>query len=297
MNHPLPIKNGISPSYKNIANQRGLLLDFLIQEFPHIPTESWLKRMHDGEVVNQAGEPLHASSPLTSFSQVFYYREVSDEPVIPFKEQILFQDEHLLVVDKPHFLPVTPGGQFLHQTLLTRLRIRTGIASLSPIHRLDKDTAGIILFAIQTDSRNHYQQLFQQKHVRKIYHAIAPTRIDLHYPHVIENRLIEHPEYFFLSTQTPGTPNSKTTITLLNNNGATSLYQLEPTTGKKHQLRVHMNDLGMPIINDVFYPNTSNPSQIDYSKPLQLLAKSIEFTDPLTHETRCFESRFNLLLA
>lgn len=296
MSSPLPIKNGIAPSYRYTDNHAHLLIDFLTLHFPHISNESWLKRIHKGEVVNQLGDSLNANSYLPPFSQIFYYREVNNETIIPFEERILFQSEHLLVADKPHFLPVTPGGQFLRETLLSRLRLNSGIKELSPIHRLDKDTAGIVLFSTKAATRGAYQQLFQKKIIRKIYHAIAQTRIDLNYPHTIETHITKHPEHFFLSTESLGTPNSQSIVTLLKNNGDFSLYQLEAVTGKKHQLRLHMSNLGMPILNDVFYPKPLKPNATDYTKPLQLLAKYIEFTDPLTHKTQHFESTFNLLI-
>lgn len=296
MTSPLPIKNGIAPSYKHTDNKRYLLLDFLIQHFPHISKDSWLKRIDEKEVVNQQGEALSANSDLPPFSQVFYYREVDNEAVIPFKENVLFQNKHLLVVDKPHFLPVTPGGQFLHETLLSRLRLDTGIKDLSPIHRLDKDTAGVILFSTQPSSRGAYQQLFQRKNIRKIYHAIAQTRRDLRYPYIVETCLTKHPKKFFLMTEESGIPNSKSILTLLKTRGHLSLYQIEAITGKKHQLRVHMNSLGIPIINDVLYPRPLQSHDTNYSKPLQLLAKSIEFTDPLTQKIQYFSSHLNLLI-
>ena len=287
---PLPLKNGVAASYVCIPHNYGLLIDFLTARFPQVSYAVWVSRMMRHEVVRHDGVVLNTDSPCLANSKVYYYREVAAETPIPFLEQILFQDEHLIVVDKPHFLPVTPTGSFLQETLLTRLRRRLNMTHISPIHRLDKDTAGVILFAAQAQSRDAYQGLFRQQKVQKIYHALARTRLDLVYPTVHESQLLDDKQYFFRTRTADGTPNSRTTITLLEARGEHSVYQLEPTTGKKHQLRVHMNSLDMPIINDVLYPVTHELSAADYAKPLQLLAKSIAFIDPITGESRRFES-------
>ena len=226
---------------------------------------------------------------------MYYYRETSrdSEPRIPFDEKILHVDEHLIVVDKPHFLPVTPSGRFLHETLLTRLRLRPelqhlNVGDITPVHRLDKDTAGVMLLSHNPAVRRHYQAMFQDKAVRKTYEALAPTRTDLRYPHRISSRLVRS-ERFFLTQETDGEPNAHTVIELFENRGDTSLYRLYPQTGKKHQLRVHMTSLGIPILNDMYYPVPSDAEE-DYGKPLKLLAKSIEFQDPVSGMTRRFES-------
>lgn len=289
--NPLPLKNGIAASWVSIQSKNGLLLDFLCQRFPNVERAQWIERIRTQEVVNQAGQRLHERSLCSDAQVVFYYREVEHETHIPFSEQILWQDEHLTVVDKPHFLPVTPAGLFLQQTLLTRLRQTLDNPHISPIHRLDKDTAGVMLFANQPKSRGAYQQLFQHHAIHKIYHAVAATRTDLTFPLTYESCLIESDTQFFKMRESTGAPNSRTTIKLLNHRAdGLSLYQLEPQTGKKHQLRAHMNALGMPIVNDFFYPSAQSMHAIDYDKPLQLLAKSIAFIDPISHQARFFSS-------
>ena len=231
-----------------------------------------------------------------------YYRQVENEPIIPFEPNILHLDEHLLVVDKPHFLPVTPSGRYVSQTLLAKLRNHPDLQQLavndiSPLHRLDKDTAGVMLLSVNPSSRAYYHALFADRHIHKTYHAIAPTRSDLCYPFHIHSRL-ERGEPFFLTKTVAGEPNAHTMIELIENNGAFSLYRLTPVTGKKHQLRVHMASLGMPLLHDNFYPtvNTVKPqSSSDFTKPLQLLAKSIAFIDPITQQARRFDSQLRLI--
>ena len=202
------------------------------------------------------------------------------------------------MVDKPHFLPVIPSGRFLRETLLTRLRLRPelqhlNVADITPIHRLDKDTAGVMLLSHNRATRGAYQSLFQSRAVTKVYEAIAPTRTDLDYPLRVASRMVRGEE-FFLTQEVEGEPNAFTIIELIENRGAYSRYRLHPETGKKHQLRVHMMRLGMPLLNDGLYPVPTPMDMVDYDKPLKLLARSIEFIDPITNHYHRFMS--NLLL-
>ena len=175
---PLPEKNGLAPSYIWLPEgQWNTLLDFLSSHFPHIEKRVWQQRFADGEIRDAQGALLQEESPAKRGMCVFYYRELEQETPIPFQEHILFQDEHLLVVDKPHFLPVTPSGRFVNESLLVRLKKKTGISDLSPIHRLDRETAGVMLFSTQKSTRGAYQALFQQKEIKKTYHALAPASV------------------------------------------------------------------------------------------------------------------------
>ncbi|WP_114564052.1 pseudouridine synthase [Ephemeroptericola cinctiostellae] len=287
---PLPPRDGINPSVVWLSTGPWLtLMDFLLERFPNVPTTVWRNRLDKGEVVSSNGERMASSSHYRAGLCLYYYREIADEEKIPFFETVLHETEHLLVVDKPHFLPVTPSGMYLKETLLTRLRQTFNNPTLSPIHRLDRDTAGVILFSKNSATRGAYQQLFAERAVHKTYHAIARTQPDLSFPLIHRSRLAEANQ-FFIMHEIEGEANSETRISLMKSHGTLSLYQLEPLTGKKHQLRVHMSSLGMPIINDAFYPLTHPKQADDYSRPLQLLAKKIKFIDPTNHCPCSFES-------
>ncbi len=228
-----------------------------------------------------------------------YFRRLAREPEIPFEEHILFQDEHLLVADKPHFLPVTPSGLYLHQTLLNRLKKKTQIQTLSPIHRIDRDTAGLVIFSVKPEERAQYQNLFRDRVVMKLYEAIAPYSEELSkkLPLTYRSRL-EESAHFLQMQEVEGEANTDTRIELIEQNGSWARYYLMPGSGKKHQLRVHLNALGVPIKNDQIYP-TLTPYQeyeLDFTKPLQLLAKKISFKDPITAEDREFCSGQELKL-
>ena len=287
---PLPIRDGVAPSYLWLPEGRwDNMMHFLTEQFPNVSASTWLSRMAKHELLDANGESLHAESDAKRGMCIHYYRELEHEPQIPFEERILFQDEHLLVVDKPHFLPVTPGGRFLHETLLVRLKKKWGLEYLSPIHRLDRETAGVMLLSLQFANRGKYQSLFQERAVKKIYHALAPHLSNLQFPLTYQSRMTEG-EKFFVMREEQGAPNSTTAINIIERRDAFSLYELKPTTGKKHQLRVHLASLGAPIVNDAFYPVVLPSNEDDYSAPLQLLAKSIAFIDPITGENRYFES-------
>jgi len=272
------------------------MLDFLAERFAAVPRAIWHQRMADGDVVDEHGTTLRPDHPYQGHKRLYYYRAVPDEPRIPFDEVILFEDEQLLVVDKPHFLPVVPSGDYLKETVLVRLKQKLAIDTLVPVHRIDRDTAGLVMFCKQPASRAAYHALFSQRNVTKTYEAIAPWRADLALPLTRSSRIVEA-GHFMLQQEVSGTPNAVTHIEVLEVSGALARYRLRPVTGKRHQLRVHMAALGLPLMGDGLYPTLTPKGQVDYANPLQLLARAIEFTDPLSGRARHFESGLRLTLA
>jgi len=269
------------------------VLDFLIAQFPSVTRADWLQRMVDGRVVDEAGAELAPEAPYQPHGRVFYFRSVADETRIPFDETILFQDDLLVVADKPHFLPVAPAGRYVQETLLVRLKRKLRIETLAPMHRIDRDTAGLVLFSVQPDTRDAYQRLFRERAVAKIYEAIAPWRADIAWPVTVRNRLVES-DAFMQMREVEGVANAETQISVLETNGPYARYLLQPLTGQKHQLRAHMAGLGVPIVNDRIYPvlyaANAEAEADDFRAPLQLLAKAIAFRDPVTGQPRRYES-------
>ena len=295
-NHGLPTRNGVGPSCVGLpAGNWPTITDFLVERFPAITREVWLDRMARQLVVDEYGERVTALRSYPSHMRIYYYRALEDETRIPFTETVLYRDDHLVVADKPHFLPVTPSGHYLQETLLVRLKNQLGLDTLTPIHRIDRETAGLVLFSTQVEDRNAYQGLFRTHSIAKHYEAIAPWRDDLQLPLTRKSRIVED-DLFFRQREVPGEANSETHVDVLEVRGATARYALSPVTGKKHQLRVHMNALGLPILNDRMYPPRADTPGDDFKLPLQLLARSIAFTDPVTGESRRFESRLQLLV-
>ena len=291
----LPMRDGINPSCVVLPSMgEGSLLDFFSMRLPAVSREDWQRRMQLGEVVDEYGEPATPTRAFAPGVRFYYYRELDDEAVIPFESQIVFQDDHLLVADKPHFLPVVPSGRFLQQTLLVRLKRETGLRELSPVHRIDRDTAGLVMFSIQRETRGAYQALFRERDLKKTYEAVAPVRPELVFPREHQSCMEESPEQFFRMREVPGEPNSQTYMDIIEQGCGYARYRLEPVTGRRHQLRVHMASLGIPLMGDSFYPQVNDPKEGDWSNPLQLLARSLAFKDPVTGQERRFESRRSL---
>jgi tRNA pseudouridine32 synthase/23S rRNA pseudouridine746 synthase len=269
------------------------LLEGLCARFPRIDRGQWQDRFARGRVRDAQGRALAADHPWQVGLEIHYFREVVDEPVIPFQEAILHVDAHLLVADKPHFLPVTPAGGYVQQTLLARLVARTGNPDLVPLHRLDRLTAGLVLFSTRPGTRDAYQRLFRERRIVKTYEAIAPALPGQAFPLERHSRLVPG-EPFFRMAEVPGEPNARTRIEVIDGEGPWWRYRLDPETGRKHQLRVHMAALGAPIRGDDLYPELNTAGQGAAPPALQLLAKVLAFEDPLTGESRQFRSQLAL---
>jgi tRNA pseudouridine32 synthase / 23S rRNA pseudouridine746 synthase len=250
--------------------------------------------MSKGEVVDEDGIPFSADSPCRRGRFIYYFRELERETPIPFEESILYRNAHILVVDKPHFLPVIPSGRFLRETLLVRLKKKLKLEHLVPLHRIDRETAGVVIFSHNPETRGDYASLFHKRQIRKVYEALSPTLPGDHFP-ITHRSCMAKGEPFFRMQEVGGIPNSETHIDVLENKGNIALYRLTPVTGRKHQLRVHLAALGIPIINDKLYPDLQPCKADDFSSPLKLLARAISFQDPITGQDRCFESRRELL--
>lgn len=290
MKTPPPIRDGISAS--SVQLPRGpwpTVLAFLEARFAEISPAAWRSRIERGLVIDGSGGRIAADTPYAEGSDIHYYRELDAEPTIPFEADIIFEDAELLVADKPHFLPVMPAGRYLQQTLLVRLKKQTGLEQLAPLHRIDRGTAGVVVFSKNPQTRGLYQSLFARREMEKTYEALAPCLPGLAFPLTRRSRLVEG-EPFFRMREAEGAANSETRIALLQERGALSLYRLQPVTGKKHQLRVHLAALGAPIVNDPFYPQLREQADDDFTQPLKLLARALAFVDPLSGAQRAFRS-------
>jgi tRNA pseudouridine32 synthase/23S rRNA pseudouridine746 synthase len=292
------LANAVGPRPSTLHLPQGnwtSVLDCLCAHFASISREVWLDRMARGRVLGADGLPIGPQQAYKVGLRVQYFREVAQEIEVPFIETILYADEHLVVADKPHFLPVTPSGSYVEQTLLARLVRRLGNPQLVPIHRIDRLTAGLVLFSANPQTRDRYQALFRDRCITKGYEAIAPALPQLQFPQLRKTRLAAA-EPFFLMQEVAGSANTETRIEVRECNGDLCRYGLYPVTGKKHQLRVHLAALGAGICNDPFYPQlkVAADASDDYRLPLKLLAQSLQFNDPLSGVQRRFESQLSL---
>lgn len=269
------------------------VLDALCAHFTAIDRAQWVERMTHGRVLDAHGAAITLDTAYRVGLCVHYFRDVADETPIPYVETVLHVDGHLLVADKPHFLPVTPSGRFVEQTLLRRLMRSTGNPDLVPLHRIDRLTAGLVLFSTNPSSRAAYQALFRERKIDKRYLALAPALPRQAFPLVHCSRVAAG-DPFFRMCEVVGEPNSETRVEVLEHGADEWCYALHPVTGRKHQLRVHMAALGAPIAGDPWYPRLQAQAADDYARPLQLLAQRLSFVDPLTGVSRLFQSRFAL---
>jgi tRNA pseudouridine32 synthase / 23S rRNA pseudouridine746 synthase len=303
-NPAIPMRDGVSPSCLALPRLRHIpwttLLDHLAERLPRVGREEWAQRMQGGRVLNEAGQPLGPEAPYLNGARVYYWRELPAEPPIPYAAQVLFEDEHLVVADKPHFLPVTPGGRYVRETLLVRLKAQLHCPDLSPLHRIDRETAGLVLLGKRPQDRDAYQRLFRERQLHKVYEAIAPWQPALAFPLTRCSHLREDEQAFYRMREAGPheqlTNNSETRIDCLERRGAWARYRLWPVTGKRHQLRVHMLGLGLPLRGDQFYPVVQRaPGQSeDFAEPLRLLAWALSFQDPVTGQARRFQTQRTL---
>lgn len=328
MQSPLPVRDGVNATRLRLPDVGpwDTALDYMMHRWGHIDPQGIEDRFDAGEIVGEGGIPLDRATRLADHTFIWYYRTLPPETRIPVELDILHQDEHLLVVDKPHFLPTTPGGTYIQESALVRLRNQLDLPDLIPMHRLDRMTAGVLLLSTNPETRGRYQVLFEKRQVQKEYECVSaaepgPGYPAVDFPVVVRNRMTKSRSYL-LAEVIDGEPNAETRIERLETfDGGTpggaagthtpgthsagapatgkgpqrlARYRLEPHSGKTHQLRVHMASLGLGIVNDAFYPDLLDKAPDDYTKPLQLLARGIRFVDPISQKPVEYRSRLEL---
>jgi tRNA pseudouridine32 synthase/23S rRNA pseudouridine746 synthase len=266
------------------------ILDFLDQRFSRVGREIWRSRLENGQVTDDSGHPVTLFTLYRANSRLCYYREVEHEQIVPFEEKVIFHNDNILIACKPHFLPVIPSGPCVNECLLYRLKKSTGIEDLVPVNRIDSDTAGLVMFSINKLTRGVYGDLFRLGRVRKVYEAIGLLPAESGRKEwIVESRIVQG-DPWFISKNEEGKANARTNIRLLEARETLGLFVLEPSTGKQHQLRLHMTMIGSQILNDSKYPVLLPEVEETFEKPLQLLAKELSFKDPVTGKDLRFSS-------
>lgn len=298
---PLPQRQGVDPVRvrfpEDAAGAWPTVRDHLLDRFAGAIGAARVDAMlAGGRFVGADGGAVGGDEPYTAGRHVWFHRDFAPEVPVPFPVEVVHRDAHLVVVDKPHFLATTPRGRHITETAVARSRAFLGITALQPAHRLDRLTAGLVLFVVRPEERGAYQTLFRDRLVRKEYEAVAPYDPRVTLPRTVRNRIVKERGILAARVE-PGEANSETRIELLEHRAGLGRYRLLPATGRTHQLRVHMNGLGLPLVHDPVYPVVRPepaPGREDYGRPLQLLARVLEFTDPVTGAERRFESGLRL---
>ncbi|ORT60028.1 RluA family pseudouridine synthase [Streptomyces sp. CB03238] len=295
---PLPQRAGIDPVRLRLPADPdgawGSVRDHLLGRYAAaIGAERVDAMLAEGRFVGADGRPVGAAEPYTPGRYVWFHRDFPAEERVPFEVGIVHRDERIVVADKPHFLATTPRGRHVTETALARLRRDLGLPELQPAHRLDRLTAGLALFVVRAEDRGAYQTLFRDRRVRKEYEAVAAYDSSLDLPVTVRSRIVKE-RGVLAAREEPGEPNSESRIELLEHRGGLGRYRLVPATGQTHQLRVHMARLGVPILHDPLYPVVREDGPEDYTRPLQLLARTLEFSDPVDGTPRRFVSRLTL---
>ncbi|MCK9792554.1 pseudouridine synthase [Isoptericola sp. 4D.3] len=305
---PLPVRDGLNPTRLVLPHDAASVaryataVEYLHERFGH-DAARLQEKIAGGEVLTGAGAVVDHDTPYEPRGFLYLYRDPpADEPEVPGLAdlEVLHRDENLLVVDKPHHVATMPRGRWVTRTALVHLRATLGLPDLVPAHRLDRPTAGVLVLTVRPQVRGAYQTAFQDRAVRKVYEAVAPlpeqgSGLDRDGATTVRSRIVKH-RGVVRAQEEPGEPNAESRVTLVARDDARGLglYRLEPHTGKTHQLRLHMASLGLPLLHDTFWPELREDAPDDPERPLQLLARSLEFVDPLSGEPREFRSRRRL---
>ncbi|WP_433262848.1 RluA family pseudouridine synthase [Actinosynnema sp. CS-041913] len=291
---PLPQRHGLDPARLRLPEDGPwpTVRDHLVARLPRVAPERIDLMLAEGRVYDLDG-PIAPDAPFAPGTSVWFHRDLPDETPVPFDIGIVHRDDAIVVVDKPHFLATIPRGRHIVQTALVRLRRELGLPDLVPAHRLDRVTAGLVMFVADPKLRGRYQTMFRDRLVRKEYEAIARYDPALELPRTVLSRIVKV-KGVITAQEVEGPPNAETLVELVEHRDGWGRYRLTPATGRTHQLRLHMAALGVPIRHDDFYPVLHEKPLDDFTNPLQLLAKVLAFTDPVTGEHRRFESRLRL---
>ncbi|MBH0777639.1 pseudouridine synthase [Nocardia bovistercoris] len=287
---PLPKRFGLDPARLRlpVEGEWATIRDHLVERLPRVEPARIDEMLRAGAIVDMDG-PIALEQAYVPGGAVWFHRDLPDEVDVPFDIDIVHRDDTLLVIDKPHFLATIPRGSHIRQTALVRLRHDLDLPDLIPAHRLDRATAGLVLFVVDPARRGAYQTMFHRRAVRKEYEAIARHDPELELPRTIRSRIVKD-KHVLAAYETDGEPNAETEVELVEHRDGLGRYRLRPHTGRTHQLRLHMNGLGVPILGDDFYPTLTDRPVHDFTRPLQLLAASLEFTDPVTGVARRFRT-------
>ncbi|MEU6103952.1 RluA family pseudouridine synthase [Streptomyces flaveolus] len=296
---PLPQRHGVDPVRVRLpaAGPWATVCEHLVERLSGAGAGTVEGMFDEGRIVGADGRAVASDAPYEPGMYLWFHRDLPPEVPVPFPLEVVYRDEHIVVADKPHFLATTPRGGHVTETALARLRRELGVPALGPAHRLDRLTAGLVLFTVRPEERGAYQSLFRDRRVHKEYEAVAPYDPALALPRTVRSRIVKE-RGILAARQVEGEPNAVSRVELAEHRRpgpadapALGRYRLVPATGQTHQLRVHMSALGVPLLGDPLYPEVAAPVPAgDFRRPLQLLARELAFTDPVTGREHRFLS-------
>ncbi|MBV7296105.1 hypothetical protein KRX51_09300 [Corynebacterium sp. TAE3-ERU12] len=288
---PLPIRDGLNASRVRCPEPGATALALITaavegqqHRHPDDDAAAIARRFADGLVVDNKGRAVAPHQPLKPGTDLWFYRIPAPEPQIAGPMPIIYSDADLVIVDKPPFLATTPRGRHITETALVRLRRHLDEPDLVPAHRLDRLTSGVLVFVRRPEARRTYQQLFTTPGaVLKIYEALAPTPPT---PICDGTEIATRQDKVrgvLQAFTVPGQPNARTVIESvrpLAEDPQVAVWRLRPLTGRTHQLRLHLCELGCPIIGDPLYPTVSAVADEDPTQPMHLVCREMRLTHP-----------------
>lgn len=296
---PLPQRHGLDPARVRTPDRDPAC------PAPWTTMQSWLSQklgefidvdefIREQRFVYASGEAVQSGDAYRQSTPIWFHRDLPDETPVPGDMPIVYRDDRIIVIDKPPFLSSIPRGKHILESAVVKLRAQVDLPELTPAHRLDRVTSGLLLFTTERRWRGAYQTVFQQRIAHKVYHALAATDESRTWPVTVKNHLVKHEGTHRVQVIDDAPANAISTIDVQRVLGESSIYRLTPLTGKTHQLRQHMLSLGLPIQGDPLYPVERAVALDDFTDPLQLLAAELSFTDPVDGSTRHFRSSRSL---
>jgi 23S rRNA pseudouridine1911/1915/1917 synthase len=235
------------------------LLSHLASLYPHSSPTAWQRKLNNGEVTLN-GVPATGAESLIEGQTLVWNRPPWVEPDAPRNFEVLFEDAHLLAVNKPSGLPTLPGGGFLENTLLRLVQKQTPAAN--PVHRLGRATTGIVLFAKTPQAAATLFAYWNTPKIQKIYRALAQNVAPQDtYEILTPIGLVPHPLIGSVWAAHPTGKPSKSLATVISRTASTTTFEVSLYSGRPHQIRIHLASIGHPLVGDPLYDPTGRPRE------------------------------------
>jgi 23S rRNA pseudouridine1911/1915/1917 synthase len=262
------------------------LLAHLASRYPHSSPQAWQQKLNSGEVTLN-GVAATGSESIASGQTLVWNRPPWIEPDAPQRFEVLFEDLHLLAVDKPSGLPTLPGGGFMENTLLRLVQKRT--PSANPVHRLGRATTGIVLFAKTPQAASALSTNWNTHRIQKIYRALAQNIAQRDaYEILTPIGRVPHPRMGSVWAADPNGKPAKSSAKVISRDAGATTFEVTLHSGRPHQIRIHLASIGHPLVGDPLYGITGQPLENLPGLPgdggYLLHAQFLKFHHPITGE-------------